>query len=606
MKLIAVSVISVLGAIAVAVKGRRGGGKRDNDEVAGKKDVDDRKSAFVANDGEVMPIAGAEQGPLRGLKYAIKDIFDVKSRVTGFGSPAWAKTHRAAKRTADVVDALTRAGASAVGITHMDELAYAINGENVHYGTPENPRTPALVPGGSSSGSAVACAGTLRGCDFALGSDTGGSVRVPASYCGVYGIRTSHDYVSKKGMLALAPSFDTVGWFARSIDVLQRVGDVLLPEPDSNAPTTPSRYFLLEDALTEKRTSPHAQCAAVAALSAINDCAPGKLQRMNLTDHLVVSCPTFRSLVAGRKDAGLECMREMVRVLMGAEIWANLGAWYEKEQLEVSSAIKARMEAASKFTEDEVARFKQIRGEIREEVDSILDGGVIFVLPTTPGIAPNCGQSDSATESWRQKCFELLCIATLCGLPQVSIPLDAHESAGAQGISLIGGFQMDKMVMTAARELVSNMKEAYPDILEAEILRLNPPAVPGEVEKTKGNDAFKKADYLGAVEYYSIAIAKNPKSAVYIANRAMAHLKIGNYELAEADCSKAIQLDGTYVKAFLRRGAARAVAGNYLESLMDYEDALRLEPNNADAKREVYRMKRIIGMADPGIDESLA
>ena len=131
MKVIAASVISALGVIAVHVKrrGQRRGGKRDDKEE--EKDYD-RKSAFVANDGEVMPIPGAEQGPLRGLKYVIKDIFDVKSRVTGFGSPAWAKTHPAAKRTADVVEALTRAGASAVGITHMDELAYAINGENEH------------------------------------------------------------------------------------------------------------------------------------------------------------------------------------------------------------------------------------------------------------------------------------------------------------------------------------------------------------------------------------------------------------------------------------------------------------------------------------------
>jgi len=606
MKLVVVAIAACIASTALVVTQRKARTRERRRGEDGRATEDDERGAFAnasEDDAKRVNATTNANGALKGLKYVIKDTFDVKGRITGFGSPAWATTHEAARRDADVVDALRRAGATAVGITTMDELAYGINGENEHYGTPENPRSPTLIPGGSSSGSAVACAGALRGCDFALGSDTGGSVRVPASYCGVYGIRTSHDVVSKKGMLALAPSFDTVGWFARSINTLQRVGDVLLPEPDSDAPTTPSRYFLLEDALTEKRTTPHAQCAAAAAVMAINEVAPGKLQRMNLTEHLIAGCPTFRSLVKGQVDAGLECLREMVRVLMGAEIWQTLGPWYTKEQPKLGAAVKARIEAASKLGDDEVENYKRIREEVREEIDRILDGGAIFVLPTTPGIAPKRGLSDSATESWRKKCFELLCIATLCGLPQVSIPLDAPKSAGTQGLSLIGGYQMDKMVMVAAREILSNVVEAYPDILEAELLRLNPPEVPGDAEKTKGNEAFNKGDFQGAVEYYSIAVGKNPKSAVFIANRAMAHLKLGNYELAEDDCSKAINLDSKYVKAYLRRGAARAVAGNYLESLMDYEDALRMEPNNSDAKREVNRMKRIIGMADQGMDE---
>jgi tetratricopeptide (TPR) repeat protein len=133
---------------------------------------------------------------------------------------------------------------------------------------------------------------------------------------------------------------------------------------------------------------------------------------------------------------------------------------------------------------------------------------------------------------------------------------------------------------------------------------LNPPPVPGESEKEQGNSALKAGKYQEALEYYSVAIGKNPKSAVFVANRAMVHLKLGNYELAEEDCTTAIKLDKSYVKAYLRRAAARSVGGNYLESLVDYEDALRLEPNNADAKREVDRMKRIIGMADPGIDDA--
>ncbi len=545
--------------------------------------------------------------PLKNVKFVVKDLFDIEGRRCGFGSPAFKRTGgkggtAAAKRHARCVRALLEAGASAVGMTTMDELAYAINGENAHYGTPINPRARALVPGGSSSGSAVACAAALRGCDFALGTDTGGSVRVPASYCGVYGIRTSHGSVSMHGVQALAPSFDTVGWFARSIDVLQRVGDVLLPEPDKHAPTEPSRWLLLEDAVSAKRSTPHSQCAAVAAVMALHEIAPADFKRMNLTEHLLVGCPKFRSLVNGREDYGLDCLREMVRVLMGAEIWENLGTWYTEEKPKLGAAVKARMEAASKLDADEVERLKEVREEVREEVDRILDGGAIFILPTTPGKAPKRGQSDQATESWRRKCFELLCIASLCGLPQVSIPLEAPNIEGPQGLSLIAGYQMDKMLIGAARQIVPALVEAYPDILEAELERLNPPEAPGESEKTKGNEALKQGKYQDAIEYYSVAIGKNPKSKIFVANRAMAHLKLGNYQLAEDDCTQAIKLDARYVKAYLRRAAARSVAGNYLEALMDYEEALRFEPNNSDAKREVYRMKKIIGMADPGMD----
>ena len=118
----------------------------------------------------------------------------------------------------------------------------------------------------------------------------------------------------------------------------------------------------------------------------------------------------------------------------------------------------------------------------------------------------------------------------------------------------------------------------------------------------KGNEALKEGKYQDAVEYYTVAIGKNPSNPVYVANRAMAHLKLGNYELAEDDCTAAIKRDNKYVKAYLRRATARSVGGNYLEALMDYEEALRLEPKNSDAKREVTRMKRIIGMADPGMD----
>ena len=165
--------------------------------------------AFIKN--EDIRIPEAATGPLEGLTFAVKDNFDIKGHVTGAGNPDWLRSHEPAASTAPAVQMLLEAGASLVNKTIMDELAFSLNGENIHYGTPVNPAAPNRIPGGSSSGSASATAGRLV--DFALGTDTSGSVRVPASYCGLFGIRTTHGAISTQGVVPLAPSFDTVGWF---------------------------------------------------------------------------------------------------------------------------------------------------------------------------------------------------------------------------------------------------------------------------------------------------------------------------------------------------------------------------------------------------------
>src|SRR5438445_3622587 len=171
----------------------------------------DRLNAFWAH--ATARLQGAPAGPLAGLTFAAKDLFDIAGHVTGAGNPDWLALHAPAARTAPVVQRLVDAGADMIGKTHTDELSRGIFGENAHYGTPTNPKAPGRVPGGSSSGSAAAVAGGLV--DFALGTDTGGSVRIPASFCGTYGIRPSHGRLSLAGVLGQAPSFDTEGWFAR-------------------------------------------------------------------------------------------------------------------------------------------------------------------------------------------------------------------------------------------------------------------------------------------------------------------------------------------------------------------------------------------------------
>ena len=204
--------------------------------------IDDSLNAFCKDTDAYLE--GAAGGPLSGLTFAAKDIFDVAGYVTGGGNPDWQATHEAAKHTAWVVSRLADAGATMVGKTITDEITRGIFGENAHYGTPVNPRAPGRVPGGSSSGSAAAVAGGIV--DFALGSDTGGSVRVPASFCGLYGLRPTHGRIPLDGILLQAPSYDTIGWFARDADLFARIGAVLL---HSDIPQSRPRHLVIaEDA----------------------------------------------------------------------------------------------------------------------------------------------------------------------------------------------------------------------------------------------------------------------------------------------------------------------------------------------------------------------
>src|SRR5437764_3737377 len=181
-----------------------------------------QSNAFVTT----FDLSPTESGPLDGLRFAVKDTIDVAGFKTGCGNPTWRDSHPAAVVHAVCVEELLHAGARCIGKTISDELAFSLLGENHFYGTPLNAHAPDRVPGGSSSGSASAVACGLV--DFALGTDTGGSVRVPASNCGIWGFRPSHGLISVAGVMPFAPTLDTVGIFTRSGALLEQVASVLL------------------------------------------------------------------------------------------------------------------------------------------------------------------------------------------------------------------------------------------------------------------------------------------------------------------------------------------------------------------------------------------
>lgn len=386
--------------------------------------MDDPLGAFCRHVD--IRIEGASEGPLAGLTFAAKDIYDVAGQTCCFGNPDWLATHSPAESTSPVVTTLLDAGATLVGKTLTDELTFSLNGENHHYGTPVNSAAPERIPGGSSNGSASAVAGRLV--DFALGSDTGGSVRAPASYCGLYGLRPSHGAISLQGVLPLAPSFDTAGWFARDADLLERVGDMLLPSGDAGAP---GRLLYAADAF--ERCLPEARAPLRQAVEWIS-------ATLGPAEDVTVA------------KEGLDTWLHHFQALQFREIWQSHGDWITEHNPEFGPGIDERFRLASEMPDARVEPAKAFRIDVAERLGQMLGDNAILVLPTAPGAAPLKALPNDETVLYRNRALGILCISGLGRLPQLSIPVGISVSAPL-GISLIAAPGGDRMLLAAARRL---------------------------------------------------------------------------------------------------------------------------------------------------------
>lgn len=383
----------------------------------------DPVGAFVPEDRLILEPSSS--GPLDGLELAIKDVFDVAGHRTGFGQPDWRSSHPAATRTAPAVASLLAAGARLVGRTISDELTYSLTGQNVHYGTPINPRCPERVPGGSSSGSASATAAGL--CDLALGSDCAGSVRVPASYCGLYGIRPTHGRISLDGVCPFAPSFDTVGWMAREPEVLERAGNALLA--DSSSAASPARLLVARDAF---------ELAGEAVATAL----AGPVAALGETVGHSVDVEVSRE--------GLERWLECFRMIQAFEIWRSLGAWVEETKPDLGPGIRDRLEWASEIRADDVERERRFRRGVVEQLERLIGPGDVLCLPTAPGIAPlKDARAESVEVDFRNRAISLLCTAGLGGLPQVTMPLGTLDGCPL-GLSVVAARCQDLLLLRLA------------------------------------------------------------------------------------------------------------------------------------------------------------
>lgn len=366
-------------------------------------------------------------GPLSGLTLAVKDLFDVAGYPTGGGSPHMLALSGTKAATAPAVQRLLDAGARFVGKTHTDELAFSMTGKNAHFGTPVNGAAPDRIPGGSSSGSASAASNGL--CDVALGSDTGGSVRAPASHCGLFGIRPTHGRVSLEGTLALAPSFDAPGIFARDAETFARAGTVFLG--DDTAPLSDGpKLMLAADAFTMVEVEVRAALAAV--VEEIED----DLGEADLVE---------------AASEGFEPLYWAFRRIQGREAWAADGAFIERHRPALGPGVAERFAFARAVTDAQVADAEETRARFCAHFKALMGTDGVLLLPTMPDVAPLLEAGEDALEDYRNRALNLLSLCSLSGLPQVSMPL-ASRLGAPLGLSIIGPAGSDlSLVLLAAR-----------------------------------------------------------------------------------------------------------------------------------------------------------
>jgi amidase len=381
--------------------------------------------------GPEVVAAPTGSGQLDGLTFVAKDVFDVAGQRTGAGNPDVLEAGAPADRHAWAVEALLGAGATCVGKAHTVETAYALSGVNEHYGTPVHPLDPARDPGGSSSGSAVAVATGMA--DVALGTDTAGSTRVPASYCGLVGVRPSHGRIPVRGMFPLAPRFDTVGWLARTGDLARRVGSVLL-----------------DSSMARRRRLGR----VVVAIDLFGRCDPGHISEIEAAVRRIAE-------VTGRSPEPVRFWRDdeadrwslAFRTLQRRDAWTANRGWIESLRPSFGPTIAQRWQEAAAVTEEEHDTAVLLGALLSERAWELLSGDTVMVLPSTPGPAPLLVADPDEAASTRARLLDLTVISPIAKAPQVSLPLMEFDGLPV-GLGLMASPGNDELLLDLAAELV--------------------------------------------------------------------------------------------------------------------------------------------------------
>jgi amidase len=394
----------------------------------------EESGAFV----ETLSLPPVRGGVLDGLAFTVKDCIDLGGYRTSFGSPSWRDTHPPAIHNAVCVDQALAAGARCVGKVVADELTYSLEGENAFYGTPLNPKAPDRMPGGSSSGSASSVACGLA--DFSLGTDSGGSIRVPASFCGVWGLRPSLHRISEAGVAPFMPSVSTVGVLAADLDVLARAARVLLRSGEE-ASAEPERIVLLDDAFAT--ADPAIRAAAERTVADLAQRAGLACERIG-----------FAELVGWDIDLAA-CNTAALRNLQSMEFQSILGDWIENHRPVLSPVFTLAYGNVKGFDRIGAIDALALCERLFAAINRFLATGAIVCFPTTPTVAPRKGSLNSleTVVDFYDRTMAVTSFAGVGRLPQISAPLLTVDGLPV-GLSFAAGHYRDEFLLDAVRRLV--------------------------------------------------------------------------------------------------------------------------------------------------------
>lgn len=389
-------------------------------------------NAFLDTPGPDVP---AGSGILSGNTLAVKDIYDVAGYPTGCGNPQWLAQTAPAVRTAPSVQALFDAGAHFIGKTQTEEFAFSLTGHNSHYPRPINPAAPDRMAGGSSSGSIAAVAGGLA--DIATGSDTGGSVRAPASYCGLIGLRTTYEAISLEGTMPLSPSFDVFGWFARNMELYRKIAGLYL----SDTGVTFQRIMRQpsQDALVAGPEEMRVYEKSVSVVEAVIGAA--RPVTINSAD----------------VEERYWCMRR----IQAYEAWREHGAWISAADRQLGPGVKERFKFGSHVSAEALRADTILRDALRHELTDVLADDGLLISPTVPGAAPLASATFENVQDYRERALRMLCLSGLTGLPELTLPLGTVGGAPF-GLSLTGPKGSDLALLAVGQKILEARDEQTP------------------------------------------------------------------------------------------------------------------------------------------------
>ncbi|MEO8442887.1 MAG: amidase [Betaproteobacteria bacterium] len=381
--------------------------------------ADEARATAAAADREIK--AGKIRGPLHGIPIALKDLIDVAGKRTTGGSLYWRE--RVSPVTATVAQRLTDAGMITLGKTHMVEFAFGAWGTNQTMGTPWNPWDPATprTPGGSSSGSGVAVAAALA--PAAIGSDTGGSVRIPASLCGIVGLKTTVGRVSNYGTLRLSETLDTLGPMTRDVADAALLFDAMHGFDPQDAQTLPHSQV---DALKELKSGIAGMRFAVLPEAELGELDPG------VANAYARALDVLRGLGARIDTLALPLsykrLAEIVGKIIAAEGYALHRDWIDRDDLPFDRDVRDRIRWAKGLSAADYIQVMTERKNMQREVDAMLREYAALLMPTTPlpAVPVSAADQGKAPMSLLTRPINLLDMCALalpCGFTADGLPV---------------------------------------------------------------------------------------------------------------------------------------------------------------------------------------